>query len=77
MSTWRRMRKRVEPMESRMASSRARSAARAAKMPARLVQAAASTNNASSMIPLRNGRAAPSMSPMSPGLMSRAERASS
>ena len=45
--------------------SRLRSAARAAKMPARLVQAAASINRAKSMMTARKGRAGPpSMSPM-------------
>ena len=71
--SWRRILQRVDPMDRRMASSRERSAARAAKMPARFAQAARSTRKARNMIPLRNERAGPpSVSPMRPGLTSRA-----
>ena len=55
MSNWRRMCQRLEPMASRMASSRLRSAARAAKMLARLAQAARRTRKASTKTPKQKG----------------------
>ncbi len=70
--TWRNSLHREEPMESRIASSRARSAERAAKIPARLTHAAASTSRASTMMAARKGRAGPpSRSPINPGLLMR------
>ena len=55
-------------MESRIASSRARSAERAAKIPARLTHAAASTSRASTMMAARKGRGSAEQVTHQPGL---------
>ena len=69
---------RLEPMASRIANSRLRSAVRAEKRLARFAHAASNTRNASSIIPARNDRAgSPSMSPIKPGFVSLALKPSS
>src|SRR5260221_10810760 len=68
VSSWRTMRPRPAPIETRMARSRSRSAARAVSKEARLAQAAISTNEASSITPPAKARiGARIVDPASPG----------
>ena len=70
VSNWRATAQRLEPMARRMASSLLRSAARAAKMPARLAHAASRTSTARSVMPSSAFFVGSLLLPAGPGLCS-------